>query len=98
MSRMAHSKSWNENEIAYKIGKSLGDKKWLIGINSKRVLGKFVFESDGTPISYSPKWYSEDWAKCTNCVHFVDGQRTAFWIDNSCSSTYKYSSICEQIA
>ena len=96
--RLFEPKSWNENEIAYKIGKSLGDKKWLIGIKFSADPFSIVFESDGTPISYSPKWYSEDWAKCTNCVHFVDGQRTAFWIDNSCSSTYKYSSICEQIA
>ena len=53
--RLCEPKSWDENEIAYKIGKSLGDKNWQIGINDKRVPGKFVFESDGTPISYSPK-------------------------------------------
>ena len=41
--RLFEPKSWNENEIAYKIGKSLGDKNWQICINDKRVPGKFVF-------------------------------------------------------
>ena len=91
--RLFEPKSWNENEIAYKIGKSLGDKNWQIGIKEKFVRGKYVFESDLTPISYSPKWYIRP---VGICVHFADNQRTAFWTDTKCR--IEYGSICEQIA
>ena len=104
--RLFEPKNWNENEIAYKIGKSLGDKNWQIGINEEGdddedineiFKSQFVFESDGTPISYSHKLYRQDWdAYRTKCVHFADNERTAFWFDDYCD--YQYGSICEQIA
>ena len=98
--RLFEPKSWNENEVAYKIGKLLGEKNWHIGINDKQNEGQFVFESDGTPISYSPKWYADYGAKGTtmNCILFAIGNSvsTARWHDYTCSSAY--GSICEQNA
>ena len=102
--RLFEPKSWNENEIAYKIGKSLGDKNWQIGINENGddedidigiYKSQFVFESDGTPISYSHKFKLQDSDTYSKCVHFADNQRTAFWIDDYCRN--EYGSICEQI-
>ena len=66
--RLFEPKSWNENEVAYKIGKSFGNYNWRIGINDKQSEGHFVFESDGTPISYSPKWVSGFGAEGTTKV------------------------------
>ena len=96
--RLLEPKSWNENEVAYKIGKSFGNYHWRIGINDKQSEGHFVFESDGTPISYSPKWASGYGAKGTtkNCILFSSGT-TVEWHDYHCSDKHKDGSICEQI-
>ena len=93
--RLFEPKSWNENEIAYKIGKSLGDKNWRLGINDKQNEGHFVYESDGKKVSYSPKWHSGYGAKGTsmNCILFGSGTATAEWADYFCD----YDSDCEQI-
>ena len=100
--RLFEPKSWNENEVAYKIGKSFGNYYWRIGINDKQSEGHFVFESDGTPISYSPKWNSGFGAQGTtkNCIFFSSGTTTVEWHDYYCSDTHKDiedGSICEQI-
>ena len=95
--RLFEPKTWNENEVAYKIGKSFnpfGTYNWRIGINDKQNEGQFVFESDGTLIYYSPKWLSDYGAKGTakNCI--ILSNSVAAWIDYECSSLI--FSICEQ--
>ena len=100
--RLFEPKSWNENEVAYKIGKSFGNYHWRIGINDKQSEGHFVFESDGSPISYSPKWNSGFGAQGTtkkfyNCIIFASGTTTVEWLDYYCSAKHKAGSICEQI-
>ena len=100
--RLFEPKSWNENEVAYKTIKSLAHSNnwcrlnWWIGINDKKNDGHYVFESDETPVSYIPKWYSGYGAKGTtkNCVMFVNNQNSALWADYTCSSSY--ASVCEQ--
>ena len=99
--RLFEPKTWYENEVAFKIGRhSLGIiyVNWWVGINDEENEGQFVFESDGTSISYSPSWFNGYGTKGTsnNCILFAseDGQ-TLDWIDWPCS--YSYKSICEQI-
>ena len=92
--RLFEPKSWDENEVAFQVGKALATQNWRIGINDKQNEGQFVFESDGTPISYSPTWYFGFGAKGTNynCIIFFTGS-TVKWLDYHCTS--KLSSICE---
>jgi len=96
--RLFQPKSWNENEVAFKLGKALENAyNWWIGINDKQNEGQFVFESDGKPISYSPKWYSGYGAKGTshNCILYAsEDSQTLKWIDWKCSTSH--NSICEQ--
>ena len=95
--RLFEPKTGNENEVAFKVGKSFGTKNWWIGINDKQNEGRFVFESDGTPISYRPKWYSNFGSKGTsqNYITLASGTTTAEWLDLD-GSSYDYYSICEQ--
>ena len=48
--RLFEPTTWNENEIAYKIGKQLGNKNWRIGINDEQSEGHFSYESTGARI------------------------------------------------
>ena len=96
--RLFEPKTWNENEVAFKIGKqSFGTPNWWVGITDEENEGQFVFESDGTPISYSPTWYVNYGTKGTiyNCILFSSEDGTVAWLDWPCS-TSKYKSICEQ--
>jgi len=93
--RLYEPKTWSENEHAQKVGRAVKDRNWKIGINDKQTEGQFVYESDGTPISYIPKWYADYKAKGTsnNCIIFATGS-TTLWLDYGCS--YSDGSICEQ--
>ena len=91
--RLFEPKSWYENELAYK---SFSKNNYWIGINDKQNEGHFVFEGDGTNISYSPIWYSNygTKGKTNNCIEYASGVTTAKWLDYTCSASR--SSICEQ--
>ena len=47
--------TWSENQMAYDIAFATGTVNWWIGVNDKQTEGSFVYESNGTPIPYTPK-------------------------------------------
>ena len=91
--------TWSENQMAYKIAKSISSG-WWIGVNDKETEGSFVYENNGSPISYTPKFYPGWGSKGTshNCIlayppssgHESD---IVHWLDFGC--TARWYSICE---
>merc|ERR1712008_245436 len=98
--KLFEPKTWSENEMAYKIAKSI-DNKWWIGVNDKQTEGSYVYESNGSPISYTPKFYNAYGSKGTsaNCIFYIPPSSESdivHWVDYPCY--YIYYSICENSA
>ena len=67
-------------------------------VNDKQTEGSFVYESNGSPISYTPKFYSGYGSQGTsrNCILYSPPSTSSDivdWFDYTCSSSFK--SICE---
>ena len=104
--KLFEPKTWSENEMAYKIAK-LTSCCWWIGVKDKQTEGSFVYESNGSPISYTPKFFSgydKFGSKGTsnNCIRLYTPSTghesdikllVVHWLDNSCTNSYY--SICE---
>merc|ERR1711935_366815 len=56
--KLFEPKTWSENEMAYNIAKAAGYSYCWIGVNDKQTEGSYVYESNGSPISFTPKFYS----------------------------------------
>ena len=77
-------------------------RNWWIGVNDKETEGSFVYESNGSPISYAPKFHSNGWGSrgtSNNCILYAtpsSGHESDIvnWIDYSC--TADFYSICEK--
>ena len=103
--KLFEPKTWSENEMAYKIAKATYSY-WWIGVNDKQTEGSFVYESNGSPISFTPKFYLGWGSKGTskNCILYhqpFSGHESdiVHWVDFPCSSSsYRYRSICENSA
>jgi hypothetical protein len=97
--KLFEPKTWSENQMAYKIAKASGSL-WWIGVNDKQTEGSFVYESNGSPLSYTPKFYAGYGSIGTsqNCIIYNppssgDESDIVHWLDISCTSAFY--SICE---
>ena len=90
--------TWSENQMAYKIEKT----NYWIGVNDKQTEGSFVYESNGSPLSFRPKFHTccGYGARGTsdNCILYSppssgDESDIVHWLDISCTSAFY--SICE---
>jgi len=93
--KLFEPKTWSENQMAYKIAKSI-QTNWWIGVIDKETDGSFVYESNGSPISFEPKFYM-GWGNFT-CILYNPpsrghGSDIVHWFDYPC--TRSWSSICE---
>ena len=83
--------TWSENQMAYKIAKATdGTVNWWIGVNDRQTEGSFVYESNGTPISYTPKFYPSFGSRGTsrNCILYNPAKQESDivnWIDFQCT-------------
>jgi hypothetical protein len=89
--------------MAYKIARATddtGNLPYWIGVNDKQTEGSFVYESNGSPISFRPKFRSGYGSAGTssNCILYATPSSwhesdNVYWLDMSCTgSAY---SICE---
>jgi hypothetical protein len=99
--KLFEPKTWSENQMAYKIAKSIRSN-WWIGVNDKQTEGSFVYESNGSPLSYTPKFYSccgyGSKGTSKNCIIYASpssGHESdiVHWADYSCTDAFY--SICE---
>jgi hypothetical protein len=95
--KLFEPKTWSENQMAFKIAKAT-DSNWWIGVSDKQTEGSFVYESNGSPLSYTPKFYSGYGSRGTsyNCI-LAHGSDIVHWLDYGCTTTTYYS-ICENSA
>ena len=54
--KLFEPKTWSENQMAYKLA-GYGNWNWWIGVNDQQTEGSYVYESNGSPLSYTPKFY-----------------------------------------
>ena len=91
--------TWSENQMAYKIAKATDGKVyWWIGVNDRQTEGSFVYESNGTPISFNPKFHPTFGSRGTsnNCILYNPAKQESdivHWLDLKCTASW--SSICE---
>jgi versican core protein len=99
--KLFEPKTWSENQMAYKIAKASGSL-WWIGVNDKQTEGSFVYESNGSSISFTPKFYTlhgyGSQGTSNNCIVYSppsSGHKSdiVHWLDYPC--TRSYHSICE---
>ena len=69
---------------------------WWIGVNDIYEEGKFVFDIDRSPITFTPTWYSNindqrGNAKLDDCVYVY----SSFWNAYSCSDSHQIGTLCE---
>jgi len=100
--KLFEPKTWSENQMAYKIAKATYRYLW-IGVNDKQTEGSYVYESNGSPISFTPKFRPGYGSRGTsyNCILYTSpssGHESdiVHWVDYGC--TYTYYSICENSA
>merc|ERR1712008_348317 len=95
--KLFEPKTWSENQMAFKI--AVEDSGWWIGVNDRQTEGSYVYESNGSPISFTPKFYPGYGSRGTsaNCILYVSHSGHEFdivnWLDYKCTDT-NYS-ICE---
>ena len=74
---------------------------WWLGVNDINEEGKLVFDSDGTPIPFTPTWNSVSIQNSLiwDCVLvYKQGSRKKFvtkWQTYSCSNTNEMGTLCE---
>jgi len=100
--KLFEPKTWSENQMAYKIAKAI-HPNWWIGVNDKQTEGSYVYESNGLPISYTPKFRYGFGSRGTfaNCILYRSASSghesdIVHWVDYPCS--YIHYSICENSA
>ena len=87
--------------MAYKIAKATdGTVNWWIGVNDRQTEGSFVYESNGTPIPYTPKFHTgwgphkRPFNKCVLLQWLTNSNKDVVsWLDYRCANPWK--SICE---
>jgi len=100
--KLFEPKTWSENQMAYKIAKATS-ATWWIGVNDKQTEGSYVYESNGSPISFTPKFYSGYGSHGTsaNCILYAppssgDESDIVHWVDWGCTDKILVDySICE---
>ena len=63
---------------------------WWIGVNDINEEGKFVFESDGSPIPFTPTWQNKHVSQ-PDCVLVYP----SMWQIYKCSDTTQIGTLCE---
>ena len=63
---------------------------WWIGVNDINEEGKFVFESDGSPIPFTPTWQNKHISQ-PDCVLVYP----SMWQIYKCSDTTQIGTLCE---
>ena len=65
---------------------------WWIGVNDIHEEGKFVFDSDGSPISFPSTWHDEN-SNNEDCVLvFTEPKK---WQIHSCFDDHQVGTLCE---
>ena len=64
---------------------------WWIGVNDINEEGKFVFESDGSPIPFTPTLYRANAQSGPGCVYGW----YQFWNIFPCSDISNFGTLCE---
>ena len=103
--KLFEPKTWSENQMAYKIGLQSFGVNWWIGVSDRQTEGSFVYESNGSPISFTPKFHTCcGWGSrgtSHNCILYnrpSSGHESdiVHWLDYEC--TKRAYSICENSA
>ena len=70
----------------------LSQDDWWIGVNDINEEGKFVFESDGSPIPITPTWHTKN-SKSKDCVLVYTEPKK--WSCLKCSDDNQVGTLCE---
>ena len=63
---------------------------WWIGVKDNNQDGKYTFDSDGSPIPFTPIWIHENFHKyCVSIYPYRD------WHKDSCYNSHQFGTLCE---
>ena len=95
--KLFEPKSSSINKKINKLALVLKSGHWWIGINDKRNEGSWVYDSDGTSVTFSIPWYPEEpnGGSSQNCLVYWNPSQIGQLSDLECTNSYL--SICELI-
>ena len=70
---------------------------WWLGVNDINEEGKFVFDSDGSPVPFTPTWsnLNSPYSQTYDCVLVYHSSSDPKWQVYSCSNSALLGTLCE---
>ena len=95
--KLFEPKSSSLNKKVNRVALGIRSAHWWIGINDKRNEGSWVYDSDGTSVTFSIPWYPKEpnGGSSQNCLVYWNPSQIGQLSDLACTNSYL--SICEQI-
>ena len=95
--KLFEPKSSSLNKKVNKVALGIRSANWWIGINDKRNEGSWVYDSDGTSVTFSIPWYpgEPNGGRGQNCLMYWNPSQIGQLSDLKCAKSYL--SICEQV-
>ena len=85
--RMYEPRSFGKSEFLSELPIIYG---WWIGVKDNNEDGKYTFDSDGSPIPFTPIWIHENFHKyCVSIYPYRD------WHKDSCYNSHQFGTLCE---
>ena len=107
--RLYEPKTWEESEKVFSCAYGIGRKLlWWIGVNDRQKEGRYVYDSDGSPVLFNPIWFKLGKAvhprgKENNCMIMLEEhhfhkqsfpEKNLRWADAPCDPYNIKSSVC----
>ena len=92
--RMYEPRNFEEStKIAAEGNSKFNWPNWWLGVNDINEEGKFVFDSDGAPVPFTPTYYGSN-GEAYDCV-LVYHSSSSKWQILSCSDSTQIGTLCE---